>query len=352
MNRWILGVVVAALPAAASAANGLRPRTPALFTDAPCMMSAELGTVVHLDYSIPADDTELTPDELTDSRQMQFFAFRSLPFDFKPPTYITQADFDRAEANGDNTKPYTADDILDTATAWPSSSWIAITPADARVPITAAQAAMGIDWDTTGVTPGPWVVAGYTWEPENNLWSFRMGTIKVVDPTDPDAAGPAAFFDAEVDAPPAQAAEDYPVTACVDAPAGATYTASYGILQGVDEPTWVPFVDGATVDGSEVALSFVAPAEAGNQLVKLRLDVTDATGATTAVYSPYPITVLAAVGGDEGVDDDAGGTDGGDASGAEGGDEGCRVAPGRSAPFLALLGLLGLVAAHRRRPLL
>ncbi|MEM6997201.1 MAG: hypothetical protein AAF721_42240, partial [Myxococcota bacterium] len=143
MKRALLVAAVVVAPSVASAANGLRPRTPAVFDGAPCAMAVDAGSVVHFDYTVPFDDVELTPEELPDSRQMQFFAFRRVRFDYQLPTYISQADFDRAEANGDNTRAYGADEILETAPEWPATMWTAITPGDMRVPITLAQAAMG-----------------------------------------------------------------------------------------------------------------------------------------------------------------------------------------------------------------
>jgi len=321
MPRWLVAAAVGLLPLTASAANGLRPRTPAVFPDAPCVITADAGSVVSIPYEVPFDDVDLTPEELPDSRQMQFFALRQVPFDYTLPTYITQSDLDRAEANGDNTRMYGASDVLESSSAWPAGSWVAITPSDARVPITIEQAAMGIEWSTATSDTGAWVVAAYTWEPENNLWSFRLGVVRLVDPADPDSAGPAAFINAGLQAAPAEIGEPYPVEACVAAPAGSTVTASYGILEGVDEPTWVPFAEDEVVQGDTHSVDLLAPGEASGKSVKVRFEVTDPAGRTYVTYSPYPILVF---GDPSASDDDAGSSDDGD---DDGGGCSCR-APG------------------------
>lgn len=344
MVRWVIATGLLVLPwlaasTPARAANGLRPRTPAQFADTPCVMQIDAGAVTHFDYAVPFDDTELTPDELTDSRQMQFFAFRSVPFDYRlgMPVYISQADFDRAEANGDNTKPYGPDDILETAAAYPSDQWVAITANDARVPITAAQAAMGFDWDTTGAGTGGYVVTGYTWEPENNLWSFRLGGVRVVDPADPDAAGPAGFIQTRDTADVNATVADF----CIDAAPGSTYSISYGALVGIDEPEWIAIVEDQPADDT-TEIEFAPDVDTLNQSIKVRLEITDPAGQQFVVYSPFPVPVTgtpAETGGDE-----SGGTDGGQ---DDDGGGGCSCGVHRPAAFLP--GLLALFVLGLRR---
>lgn len=294
------------VPGVAQAANGLRPRTGATFTDVPCVQTVTRGDVVHFDYAVPFDDTELTADELPDSRQMQMLAFAEQRFDFAFPVWINQADFDRAEANGDVTREFGPEDTLETSTRWPAGTWLRITPDDARVPITLEQAAMGFDWDTAAATPGTWLVAVYTWEPENNLWSPRFGAVRVEAPGDPESAGPTVFLPRE-DGLLADRAEPLVLTGCVEAPAGSTLTASWGTIVGVDEPEWVPFLEDEPVESGALSLEFMAPAETGST-VKLRLEITDPAGRTYVAYSPTPIGVV------------------GTAPPAEDGGEGCECA--------------------------
>jgi hypothetical protein len=315
-------------PLSASGANGLRPRTPVVFAEAACMETVTRGDVLQVDYSVPFDDVDLTPDELPDSRTQQFFAFAQPHFNFTPPTFINQADFDRAEANGDLTKTFGPDDILDTSSLWPAGTWTRITPDDARVPITAAQAAMGVAWDTSDAAPGTWLVYGYTWEPDNNLWSLRLGAVRIEDPADPEAAGPSLFVEPS-SSPVATRGEPLAVPGCIVAPPGSTLTASWGDIIGIDEPTWVEFATDVPVETGPLMLDFDAPNEAGDS-VRLRLQITDPAGRTYVTFSP---TILGVV-GDPVEGDDGGG--------------GCRCgSPSRPAPLLA--GFLGLLLVARRR---
>lgn len=320
-----LGICLTALPALG--ANGLRPRTPARFAESACMQTVQQGEVVDIEYSVDDDDTELTPDELPDSRQFQFFAFGKQRFDFTPPTWINQADFDRAEANGDITKIFDDDDILTLSSDWPAGTWVRITPDDARLPITMAQAAMGVQWDTTDVPPGTWLVYSYTWEPENNLWALREGAIRIEAPGDPDSAGPSLFIE-PIGNPIATRGEPLAIPGCVVAPEGTTMTAYWGTAEGVDEPQWVPFIEDEPVQTGALDLGFDAPAETGDT-VRIRVDLTDGAGRT---YTAYLVTLVGVVG--EAPSDDGGG--------------GCRCSQTPPPTWMAFAAL-GLLRLRRRR---
>lgn len=338
---FALGLGVLALPSPANAANGLRPRTPAVYGEVPCVASVERGQVLHIEYSVPADDTELTFDELPDSRGHQFFAFAEQRFDFQLPLWINQSDYDRAEANGDIVD-FADRPILEKDASWPAGTWVRITPDDPRLPITTAQAAMGVDWDTTDTPPGTWLVAAYTWEPEQNLWSHRFGAVRIVDPADPDATGPTVFM-SRVGSALADVGEPYAVPGCIEAPAGSTITASWGSIVGTAEPEWIPFVEDAPVQTGALALDFVPPAEAVGS-IKIRMEITDPAGRSYVAYTPAPIGVIGAAGdgGSTGDDGPAQDEDGG-------GGGGCRVM-GEPAPsaWSGLL-LVFLAPALRQR---
>jgi MYXO-CTERM domain-containing protein len=331
----VLALVVAStvVPSVVQAANGLRPRTPALFSNVPCVETVARGEVLHIEYTVPNDDTELTADELPDSRRHQFLAFSRQRFDFAFPIWVSQADFDRAEANGDVTRPFGPDDILETSSLWPPATWLRITPDDPRLSITAEQAAMGVDWDTTDVAPGTWLVAAYTWEPENNLWSPRLGAVRVEDPGDPDATGPTVFLPRE-DGLVADRGQPLSLSGCVQAPAGSTITAAWGTLEGLDEPQWVPFLEDEPVESGALSLELVLPAEAG-ATVKVRVEITDPAGRSYVAHTPTTIAVVGEVpAGDTG--DDAGG-------------EGCGCSTERHPHRAAWLGLVLLLVPRRRR---
>jgi MYXO-CTERM domain-containing protein len=289
----LVGLALGLVPVGVLAANALRPRTPAEFDDVPCMTVVDKSEnpLLHIEYRVPYDDIDFTPDELPDTRRHQFFAFGPLRFDFALPNWINRDDYDRSEANGDFTRDYTDDDILEHSALWPAGTWQRITPDDARVPITHEQAAMGVDWDLSTTPVGTWVVATYTWEPDNNLWAYRPGAVKVVDPSDPDSGAPAAFLSFDVPER-VTAREPQDLTGCVDAAPGSTMTASWGVLVGNDEPQWEVFLeDEPAVDGA-LTLPFSAPDEAAGSRVKVRLEVTDPDGRSYVAFSP-PLAVVA-----------------------------------------------------------
>jgi len=290
--RWIPAFVLAEASAStALASNGLHPRTPALFPDdLPCVETIVRGEHLHVEYAVPYDDTALTRDELPDSRRHQFFAFAEQRHDFRLPTWISQADYDRALANGDietlGDRP-----ILENDLAWPPATWQRITPDHMRLPITKARAAIGVDWDTEETQPGTWMVSAYTWEPEYNLWSHRYAAVRVVDPMNPNATGPTVFL--QHDVPPIlRVGQRYTQPGCVEAPEGSTITASWGLVVDAATPTWQSFLeDEAVVDGP-LALQFQAPAESIG-VVKLRVEIVDPTGRSYVAFSPQTIAVLA-----------------------------------------------------------
>jgi MYXO-CTERM domain-containing protein len=336
----IVALALALVPLQGFAANALRPRTPPEFDDVPCMtvVDKSVDSVLHIEYTVPFDDPGpegRTTDELPDSRMHQFLAFGQLRWDFALPNWINREDYDRSEDNGDFTRDYTPDDILDGSSLWPAGTWHRITPDDARVPITHEQAAMGVDWNLDETPVGTWVVATYTWEPDNNLWTYRPGAIKVVDPADPDSGGPAAFLSFDVPSP-ITARETQDFVGCVDAAPGSTMTASWGVLVGNDEPQWQTFAQDEPAPDGALALPFAAPDEAADARIKLRLEVTDPDGRSYVAFSP-PIFVVANPDPAE-DDDDAGG-----------GCAGCRAGePGGAALGLLVLTVAGV--SRRRRP--
>ena len=127
-----LGIVVGVLamwPQPAPAANASKPRIPAVWADAPCLQVVDVSQtpVLHLEYSIASEESmELTPDEVSDSRRHQFFAFAAQHFEAGPPTWITQADIDRAALVDPMVMPegIAPDDVLETSSRWPANEWV------------------------------------------------------------------------------------------------------------------------------------------------------------------------------------------------------------------------------------
>jgi hypothetical protein len=368
MRPIAIAALVVLAPTTTWAANQMRPRTAAIFEDTPCIMTVDKAVDdprLHFEYAVGFDDIDLTEEELLDSRTMQFLAFAEQRWNFALPNWINQSDFDRAEANGDITGmiPYTDDDILEKTTLWSPDAWVRITPDDARVPITMDQAAMGFDWDITDVHVGSWMIAAYTFEPELNKWSVRQGAVRIEDSSTPDAQpGPTVFLQdaesqlAEVDVP-------YAVTGCIHAEAGSTYTASYGPIEGIGEPMWMPFVTNASVVNGELALDFVPDEMANDSSIKVRVEVTEPSGGSFTAYNPQPIEVTCpdcgeSSGGETtGDPTDTSTSDDGDTTPQGEDDEGggfgfgCRAgSPTPPAAMLLLLLVgLGLVNPARRR---
>lgn len=366
MRRLVLAAVVGLLPSTALAANQMRPRSPAIFEDTPCITTVDKAVddpVLHYDYAVGYDDTMLTPEELADSRTMQFLAIAEQRWDFKLPMFINQGDYDRSLANGDITMMFTDDDIFANTTLWSPESWVRITPDDARVPITMAQAEMGFDWDVTDVNVGTWMVSAYTFEPELNLWSFRFGAVRIVDSSAPDQRpGPSVFLQ-DADTLTANVGETYTIPGCIHADAGSTYAVSYGVIEGIDEPSWIELFADAPVVNGDIRVDFDPPAELASASVKIRIDVQDAMGGSYTAYSPSRIDIACSEGcgeessggfetdtGDATSSDESTGTTTGDDDGEENdegggfgfGGGGCRTtdpSPIGAALFLLLLGL-------------
>jgi hypothetical protein len=291
-----LGIgLLAAVPDPAWAGNGLHPRTPTLWDNAPmemcgsvapaCMVVVDRSAdpVLHLPYALPFEDTEVTLDEVEDSRRHQFFAACRDPgaYAINLPTWINQADLDAADAKGLLTGEYGAQDVLET------SDWAGclqrITPDDARRPIACAQAEQGVDWDTSLVPAGTYKVFGYTWEPEFNQYWPRSGVVKVVDGPDLADAAPGAALQTGVSDIPSN--DMFWLEVCVSAMPGSTVVGSWTTELAGTEQMYTPFTETCVVEGGTVALEFDPPEEARGQSLTLRVDVTDDMGRTYTAYS-------------------------------------------------------------------
>ncbi len=327
----------------AEAADANRPPTPALFPDPACTTTVDRAQdpVFHIAYDVPFDDVDRSPDEVSDGRTHQFFAFRR-QFRTPPPNWITWDDVMRAEA-APATDPadVTDDEVLETSSAWDPSDWVRITPDDARLPITKAQAAMGVDWDTTGVPEGTYVVAAYTFDPVLNLWSLRPGVVRVLDDASAPAPPPALALVSSSPSGVVEAGTEVTVDGCVAAMDGATVTLSVGFLAGVEQPVWTDLdpVPAGPEGAASYAFTVPEPPGASGRLV-VRATVEDPMGRSYVAYLPGALDV---VGGGTGS------TSGGEAGtgGADGGC-GCR-APGPDPGGPTGLAVVGLTAALRRR---
>ena len=275
----------------AHAGNEAHVRTPVLWpTQCARVVERDLDPVLRLDYSIPVEDTELTPDELPDSRTHQFIALcRQHPYSELLPAWITRDDVERSVAAGlIEADSVSAREILDESTSW-TDCFTRITADDDRRPIEFAVAEAGVLWDTSGLAPGVWSLAGYTFEPSFNSWSDRPGFVKIVDTReDPDQDLPAlALLNTEQ----AQLDVGAPleIEACVDL-----------LGPGRIEFEWAPFaplLDWQPLDSVDVsedgALAFDlrAPVEAAGQEILVRGRLIDAQDREYAAHAPARIVV-------------------------------------------------------------
>ncbi len=284
------GLLVAGWPAAAVAVDGMRVRTPVVWSDVPCMtiVDRSVQPVINLPYGIPFEDTKVTEDEVADGRTHQFFA---LCTDHDPtdelPGWISEADVAAAEAL-DLIDPGSvgSSQILDLHETWAGCA-LRIVPDAERRPISFAMAEAGVDWDTTAVPAGAWVVEGFTHDPAFNLWWPRPGVIKVVDDPDPSRSGPAAAVIGDEAVVPIT--EAVTIESCVSAMEGSSVSAEWAV---VGDNTWVPFVDSELVEGSSFSTPLLLPPEMAGQSARVRVEVEDPQGRRYLAYRRELIITL------------------------------------------------------------
>lgn len=364
-------VSIAAWPARAG--NTEHPRTPVLWPEAPCIhtVNRAVDPLFEFGYVIPLEDTLLSIDEFEDSRTHQFIGFcRQWPPGRPPPRYVSVSDLERAIQAGFE-EVVTLDNpesTLETSVEW-AGCWTRITADDQRRPITYAAAAEPVVWDTSTIAAGTWLIAGYTWEPQYNLWSRAPWVVRVLDedpPAEPVQAAAsladtddALYFDQSLDIP-----------LCVDALAGSIVTLDW-TAANADPAQWSPIADAtlAAEGTQELTFTFEPPEPSWGATVLLRARVEQPEGAAYAAHALAPLIVYKPSSGDgdygddsstesgdggeehESDTDDAGGDTGGDA-GAKGDASAssgrCSLAPERG--NLGGLVVLGLLAwAWRRR---
>lgn len=379
-SALVLGLGVALGASTANAGNGTKPRILVDWTGAPCMtiVDRSADSTVHLDYAVPMEDTDLTADEVDDSRRHQFFGLCQAhhPQIFLP-RWITQADIDRAALVGAAPDDIDPEDIFESSTLW-SGCFERINADDDRYPITFAAAAAGVEWDTAAVPAGTYIVEAYTWEPAINVWSPRPGVVKVVDDPDPDQSGPALAINNTEEV--INKNESVLIEGCVSAMDGATVSGYWGLADS--DVTWEPFIENDPVSGDGFAIEFMPPESLTGDSAMIRVDVTDPMGRTYTNYMRDLVIVLGTdgpscedggfIGGSDCPDSDSSGdagettaTSGDGASGStsasdgdttvgldddDGGKKGCGCrSTGPASPAGAGLLVLGLWALRRRR---
>lgn len=383
-----MGVALAAIGLSArsevQASNGVHPRTPVLWTDAPCIQSVDrsVDPGFAFVYTIPFEDTALTLDELEDSRGHQFIALcRQFVAGQPPPPYVSTADLERAVEAGLETQDRLGDpeSTLETSPLW-AGCWERVTPDDTRRPITFLAAEEPVLWDTSEVSPGTWMIAGYTWEPPLNLWRRAPWVVRVLDeaaPLPPESAQAAASV---VGTPQALwSNEALSLETCVEAAPGAVVHLDWRSSKA--EPAdWIEAGSVVVEEGVEPVLpEFVAPPQSWGLTLSLRVRVDqfgDEPGVDYIAHALSPVVVIeyseedddegAENGGEDG-EEDAGATDTQGASGGSGDELGeddtsgtgadsgasdsgghCSLAPERGKLGGVGLTLIGWLAWRRR----
>lgn len=275
-------------PASASATNGFRPRTSPTFELEQCLTVIEPDDqTLHVDFSIPFEDTVLGTDELPDSRTLQFFALcRDQHAELDAlPNWIAQRDLDRALDAAIITELPPDDDVLDLAVAWQGCAWRLVED-DARVQITCEATEGGVDFDAGALPAGNYVVRGYTFEPTINVWVPRRGVVQVRDQT--GALPVAALMSPPRDDWQAYEVDGFDVVGCMDGPAGTTVRLQWASLIAMEWKS-IAMLDAA--DGT-FAIHFDFPSEAIGQPLVFRA-IAEAPGAEPwTAFAPGVLLVL------------------------------------------------------------
>lgn len=308
-HAGLFATIVLALPAVAEASNALHPRTPIDWSGGQCMtiIDRSQGSLFPLVYAIPFEDTELTRDEVAQSRTHQFFAFcRDHHREELLPSWITEADLADADAHGlgDASAVDAELEVLDNAPEW-ADCWVRINGDDERRPITFESAAEPVPWETTALPAGTYAVEGYTYEPWFNEWWPHPGVFKIIDDPDPSASGPAAAltFAEQI----VEHGDTATISGCLDAMEGTVLTASWALSGFGIEPQWHAFAEDVSLPSGTFELPFEPPSETISYSLLIKVDLADPLGRSWTAYANHYIAVTEDFGGDDEACDDDGG---------------------------------------------
>ncbi len=293
-----------AAPALARAGNGVHPRTPVLWEPVPACMTVVDRTVdakVVLAYTIPYEDTELTADEVADSRRHQFLGFcrghsRQEPL----PVWLSDTDIAAAAAKS-LIDPASVDpeDVFATSTEW-KDCWFRITGDDERRPISFAEAMKPVVWDTSMLPAGAYVISGYTWEPPFNTWSERRGVVKVIDDPDPAKNPPALALTNGEEIKFGN--EVLSLVGCLDAMDGSTISGFWS-LTSAETLDWQMFASDVPVSGDAIQLDYIPPPEAWGEQIAIKVEVTDPMDRRFTAHLDTLATILPPVADTGGCED-------------------------------------------------
>jgi len=281
VSGFVLVGLASVVPVVAHAGNGTHPRTPVLWEPEPACLTVVDRTVdakLAFNYTIPYEDLRPVDaiDEVDNSRRHQFIGFCQWHSPQEPlGGWLSTADVDYATAAGvvdmGSVEP---GDILEQNPAW-QDCFTRITGDDERRLITFAEAGKPVVWDTTGLAPGPYVISGYTWEPQFNIWSVRPGVVKVMDDPDPSKNGPMLAITNRNEI---VFAEDVlTIAGCLDAMDGATITGSWALTNDdtLDVLEWTSFAADVPVSGDSFELPFAPPQPTVGESIVIKIVIVD-----------------------------------------------------------------------------
>lgn len=282
--------------------------------EADCIQVVDIETTdeLLLPYGVPFDDTEYEVGDirLEDAKTHQFFAFRGalapyllgsqlFPFDSPidetliVPEWLDDDDVVRAAdaSNEEDSTFFTTDKVGPQERLEARDDlkpyWLTITEKSARVPIIAAQAAMGVRWNLSGVTPGVYQVAGYVYSPPYNAWAPRPGVIVLVDGARPP---PPAITVDSIDGF-LFSGQGRRVGGCAQAGAGARIETYYRSEDSGNEP-WQRFAADVPIEEGRFELCWTSPDPELSGVVRVRVDVVAADGTRAHGYSPDTMVVV------------------------------------------------------------
>lgn len=276
--RRVVIVLGLLLPSVASASNGAGVRTPPIFPQAACITDVNRSEdpVFHLDIGLAREDFMVTEDEPPDSRRFQFFMVcEDVHRDFlELPDWITVAEAEDAIARGTLAEMPPDEEILERRPDLAGCVY-PMNPSTARMPITCAATGEGLDFDTTELPAGNYVVRGYTYEPPLNLWSVRRGVVRIYD--DAEAPLPSAGLRSpSLDGMQLRPGSPFSIQGCAVDTCDVQLQYASLIDIGTDDEVWETF---ATVGAGEFDVAFDPPETLVGQPLLFRA-VADPSGST------------------------------------------------------------------------
>lgn len=254
------GLPVALTPRPVEAANGDSARVPPQFHGHGCIALVDRSAPLHtFEYTLPFEGGTRTSDEPPSSRTLEFLALCRSPEPLEMlPNWIDDGDVDEAlEVGLLQERPEDAN-VLSRAPAWMACGQTI----ESRRPTTCDAAESAVVWDTTNVPRGAYRIAGYTFEPNANLWTLRDGVVVVAD--DPDHPPPAFAWSWPISSATVSIEEPIALQGCLVGPPDLRLELAWAALDALEETgddAW-QLIESFAPQSDRVEVEFRAPPEA------------------------------------------------------------------------------------------